>query len=221
MGIVLRNLSSNWVDIKENKMKTFAVVCVSMALFATASSSGCESPKVSHSSYTPTDAQALTHIPFIAEFSLTCKGVAPTGDVPIYANVNGNIVQVARSKDGSKYQVGWSTEMKHAKTGDYKISLYDEDGYGAVKRVLERGEDVETVKPMATIVVNYPGAYKGAYVSSELIASVLAILVFYFAYSAKSKLLAWFLQVPMSVKDIIKQKWILQLLSSIIKLHTM
>ena len=140
-------------------MKTFAVVCVSMALFATgrfikrmilskdhtysiklniyyfiseyltkiffvfliASSSGCESPKVSHSSYTPTDAQALTHIPFIAEFSLTCKGVAPTGDVPIYANVNGNIVQVARSKDGSKYQVGWSTEMKHAKTGDYKI----------------------------------------------------------------------------------------------------
>ena len=84
-------------------------------------SSGCESPKVSASSYTPSDAQALTHIPFIAEFTLTCKGVVPTGDVPIYANVNGDIVQVARSKDGSKYQVGWSTEMKHAKTGDYKI----------------------------------------------------------------------------------------------------
>lgn len=171
-------------------MKVFAVTCISMALFATVTSSGCESPKVSASSYTPSDAQALTHIPFIAEFTLTCKGVVPTGDVPIYANVNGDIVQVARSKDGSKYQVGWSTEMKHAKTGDYKISLYDEDGYGAVKRVLERGDDVDSVKPMATIVVNYPGAYKGAYVSSELIASVLAILVFYFAYSAKSKLLA-------------------------------
>merc|ERR1711963_507616 len=190
MGIVLRNLSSNLVDIKKYKMKTFAVACVSMALFATATSSGCESPKVSASSYTPSDAQALTHIPFIAEFSLTCKGVVPTADVAIYANIDGNIVQVARSKDGSKYQVGWSTEMKQAKTGDYKISLYDEDGYAAVKRVLERGEDIETVKPMATIVVNYPGAYKGAYVSSELIASVLAILVFYFAYSAKSKLLA-------------------------------
>ena len=35
-------------------------------------------------------------------------------------------------------------------------SLYDEDGYGAVKRVVERGEDVASVKPMATIVVNYP-----------------------------------------------------------------
>ena len=73
------------------------------------------------SSYTPVDAQALTHIPFIAEFSLTCKGVAPTGDVPIYANVEGAMIQVAKSKDGSKYQVGWSTEMKKAKTGDYEI----------------------------------------------------------------------------------------------------
>jgi len=171
-------------------MNTIAVICISFALFATAYSSACENPKVTASSYTPTDAQALTHIPFIAEFSLTCKGVAPTGDVPIYANVEGNMIQVARSKDGSKYQVGWSTEMKFAKTGDYEISLYDEDGYGAVKRVVERGEDVASVKPMATIVVNYPGAYKGAYVSSELIASVLAILVFYFAYSAKGKLLA-------------------------------
>lgn len=171
-------------------MNVLAVTCISFALFATATSSACESPKVAASSYTPSDAQALTHIPFIAEFSLTCKGVAPTGDVPIYANVRGNMVQVARSKDGAKYQVGWTTEMKHAKTGDYEISLYDEDGYAAIKRVVERGEDVATVKPMATVVVNYPGAYKGAYVSSELIASVLAILVFYFAYSAKSKLLA-------------------------------
>ena len=73
------------------------------------------------SSYTPTDAQALTHIPFIAEFSLTCKGVTPTGDVPIYAKVDGHIVQVARSKDGLKYQVGWTTDLKKAKTGDYEI----------------------------------------------------------------------------------------------------
>ena len=102
--------------------------------------------------------------------------------------------------------------------------MYDEDGYGAIKRVIERGDDVASVKPIATIVVNYPvgyklvlwkiffpicdclrytkvlniafsymsfqGAYKGAYVSSELIATVLAILVFYTAYAAKSKLLA-------------------------------
>ena len=91
------------------------------SLHLIAAASACESPKVTATSYTPVDAQALTHIPFIAEFSLTCKGVAPTGDVPIYANVEGAMIQVARSKDGSKYQVGWSTEMKKAKTGDYEI----------------------------------------------------------------------------------------------------
>ena len=81
----------------------------------------CENPKVLATSYTPTDAQALTHIPFIAEFSLTCKGAAPTGDVTIYAKVNDQMVQAAKSKDGSKYQVGWTTELKTAKTGDYEI----------------------------------------------------------------------------------------------------
>merc|ERR1712038_724102 len=173
-------------DIRKYNMNIFAITCISFAFVASAAASACESPKVTATSYTPVDAQALTHIPFIAEFSLTCKGVAPTGDVPIYANVEGAMIQVARSKDGSKYQVGWSTEMKKAKTGDYEISLYDEDGYAAIKRVVERGEDIATVKPIATVVVNYPGAYKG----SELVAAGIAILIFYFAYTAKGKLLA-------------------------------
>jgi len=171
-------------------MNIFAITCISFAFVASAAASACESPKVTATSYTPVDAQALTHIPFIAEFSLTCKGVAPTGDVPIYANVEGSMIQVARSKDGSKYQVGWSTEMKKAKTGDYEISLYDEDGYAAIKRVVERGEDIASVKPIATVVINYPGAYKGAYIGSELVAAGIAILIFYFAYTAKGKLLA-------------------------------
>ena len=37
-----------------------------------------------------------------------------------------------------------------------QFSLYDEDGYAAIKRVVERGEDIATVKPIATVVINYP-----------------------------------------------------------------
>ena len=37
-----------------------------------------------------------------------------------------------------------------------RFSLYDEDGYAAIKRVIERGEDIATVKPIATVVINYP-----------------------------------------------------------------
>lgn len=95
----------------------------------------------------------------------------------------------------------------------YFISLYDEDGYSAVRRLDENGEDVAKVKPLAKVTVFYPvrkrplasflagfcfnqgpvpfqGAYKGAFVSSELVASVIAAMVFYLAYSAKGKLLA-------------------------------
>jgi hypothetical protein len=53
-------------------------------------------------------------------------------------------------------QVSWTKELKEAKTGDHDVHLYDEEGYSAVKRVVERGEDPSTVKPLVTIVVNYP-----------------------------------------------------------------
>ena len=36
----------------------------------------------------------------------------------------------------------------------------------------------------------FQGAYKGAYIGSELVAAGIAILIFYFAYTAKGKLLA-------------------------------
>ena len=59
------------------------------------------------------------------------------------------------------------------------------------RRAAERGEDPSSAaKPLVTIVVEYPGAYKGALVNSELLAAALAALVFYLAYSSKAALLA-------------------------------
>ena len=57
-------------------------------------------------------------------------------------------------------QVSWTKEIKDAKTGDYEVHLYDDEGYSAVKRVLEKGEDVSSVKPLVTIVVNYPVSFE-------------------------------------------------------------
>ncbi len=52
--------------------------------------------------------------------------------------------------------MSWTKELKDAKSGDYEVNLYDDEGYSAIKRVVERGEDPATVKPLVTIVVNYP-----------------------------------------------------------------
>ena len=54
-------------------------------------------------SYTPYDAQVLTHIPFVAEFSLACSNGAT--DIGLYANINGALLPVVRSQDGTKYLV--------------------------------------------------------------------------------------------------------------------
>ena len=37
-----------------------------------------------------------------------------------------------------------------------QVNLYDDSGYSAMKRVLERGDDAASVKPLVTIVVNHP-----------------------------------------------------------------
>lgn len=159
-----------------------------MLFFLGSCADTCSSPKVSSTSYTPSDAQVLTHIAFVTEFSLSCSnGVS---GMNLYADVDGTLLPVMKSADGSKYLVSWTKELKHAKTGDHSINLYDDEGYASVKRILERGENPLNAKPIATVVVNYPGAYKGPWINSELLALTLSILVFYLAFSSKSALLA-------------------------------
>lgn len=168
-------------------MKFFTALLALTSLATLAAGETCTNPKVTATSYTNSDAQVLTHIAFIAEFSLACGNGAK--NVNLFADVKGALTPVIRSADGAKYQVSWVEEVKAAKTGDYSVSLYDDEGYAAVKRVMERGE-MANVKPLVTIVVNYPGAYKGSYINSELLAAIMGILVFYLAYSSKAKLLA-------------------------------
>ena len=108
----------------------------------------------------------------------------------MYASVKGALVPVQQTSDGKKYQIAWTEELKNAKAGDYEINFYDDTGYSALKRILERGEDAIGVKPLVTIVVNFPGAYSGPWINSEHTAAILSAVVFYLAYSSKAKLLA-------------------------------
>merc|ERR1719342_1427969 len=157
-----------------------------MPLMLGAARSTCTEPKVTASSYTPSDSQVLSAIPFIAEFSLACaNGETPT----LFADINGALVPVIQSLEGDKYQVSWITDVKKVTTGDHSVDLYDSDGYTALKRSRDRGE-ASSVSPLVTIVVNYPGSYGGPWLNSEHLAAGLAALVFYMAFSSRSALLA-------------------------------
>lgn len=99
-------------------------------------------------------------------------------------------ISAVRINDENKYQVSWIDDPKKASSGEYSVTLYDDEGYAALRKAIRSGEDTSSVKPLVTIVVNFPGAYQGPWVNSEFMAAVLSVLVWYLAFSAKSKLLA-------------------------------
>ncbi|KAK6638960.1 hypothetical protein RUM43_007230 [Polyplax serrata] len=148
----------------------------------------CTKPEVSATSYTTQDATVLTSLAFITEFTLKCgNGVK---GLPLHAEVDGKTLPAVRLNDENRYQVSWLDDAAKASSGDYRIALYDDEGYVALRKAMRNGEDTSSVKPLVTIIVNFPGAYKGPWVNSEFIAAILAISVWYMAFSAKSKLLA-------------------------------
>ena len=86
--------------------------------------------------------------------------------------------------------MSWTEELRKARSGDFIINLFDEEGYGALRKAMRSGEDLSGVRPLSSVVLNHPGAYQGPWVNSEFMAAALAIIVWYVAFSAKSKLLS-------------------------------
>merc|ERR1712137_1189884 len=177
---------------KTNLSAMNQIALLSVFLLGLVNGDTCQNPKVTvATAYTPTDAQVLSHIPFVGDFSLACSN-GPS-KVKLHADVKGTYLPVIRvgEPDSNRYQISWTEEVKKAAARSVVVDLYDDEGYSAVKRALDKGEDPKTtVKPLTSVTIDYPGAYKGPWFNSELIASVAASLVFYFAYSSKASLLA-------------------------------
>lgn len=86
--------------------------------------------------------------------------------------------------------MSWNEEIKKARSGDYVIRLFDDEGYGAVRKAQRSDGDVNAVKSLAKIVVRHPGAYSGPWVNSELMATVLAFTTAYIAIATRNKILS-------------------------------
>ncbi|CAL7950148.1 unnamed protein product [Xylocopa violacea] len=148
----------------------------------------CQKPEVVASAYVTEDATILTNVAFTTQFILKCSNGVK--GITLYAEVDGKSLPAARLSSDNKYQVSWTEDVKKARSGDYNIKLYDEERYAAIRKALRTGEDPNSVKPLAVVVLNNPGVYLGPWVNSELLAVLLAALVSYSAFSSKFKLLA-------------------------------
>ncbi|XP_030624868.1 translocon-associated protein subunit delta [Chanos chanos] len=148
----------------------------------------CTDPVISPSSYTTTDALISSETVFIVELSLACANGAQS--VALYADVNGKQFPVTRGQDVGKYQVSWSMPHKQASSGTYQVKFFDEESYSALRKAQRNSEDVNSIKPLFVVNVDHRGAWNGPWVSSEVLAALIGIVVYYLAFSTKSAIQA-------------------------------
>ncbi|CAM4680598.1 unnamed protein product [Leuciscus chuanchicus] len=148
----------------------------------------CTDPVISPSSYTTTDALISSETVFIVELSLACANGAQS--VALYADVNGKQFPVTRGQDVGKYQVSWSVPHKQASSGTYQVKFFDEESYSTLRKAQRNNEDVDAIKPLFSVNVDHRGAWSGPWVSTEVLAALIGIMVYYLAYSTKSAIQA-------------------------------
>ncbi|XP_030624467.1 translocon-associated protein subunit delta-like [Chanos chanos] len=164
-------------------------IALVLALFACiCKGESCTDPVISPSSYTTTDAVIASETVFIVELSLACANGAQS--VTLYADVNGRQFPVTRGQDVGKYQVSWSLPHKQASSGTYQVKFFDEESYSALRKAQRNNENVETIKPLFVVNVDHRGAWSGPWVSTEVLAALIGILVYYLAFNAKSTIQA-------------------------------
>ncbi|XP_050313869.1 translocon-associated protein subunit delta [Anthonomus grandis grandis] len=158
-----------------------------LVVFLSGLSLACTNPQVTSKSFTTQDATIVTHIAYIADFQVKCS----SGDVSnLYAELeDGSIVPVAQVAPDT-YQVSWSEENKLARRGEHLIRIFDEEGFGAVRKALRANEPSSSVKESFTVSVNHYGAYNGPWLRSEFVAVLVSLVVTYVAITNKSKIVS-------------------------------
>uniref|UniRef100_A0A4W4HPB5 Translocon-associated protein subunit delta n=2 Tax=Electrophorus TaxID=8004 RepID=A0A4W4HPB5_ELEEL len=148
----------------------------------------CLDPVIRPSTYTTNDAVISSESVFIVELSLSCANGVQS--VALYADVNGRQFPVTRGQDVGKYQVSWSLPHKQASSGTYQVKFFDEESYSALRKAQRNNEDIDTIKPLFSVNVDHRGAWSGPWVSTEVLAAAIGILVYYFAFSTKTTIQA-------------------------------
>ncbi|XP_043829996.1 translocon-associated protein subunit delta [Dromiciops gliroides] len=148
----------------------------------------CTDPVITPSYYTTSDAVISTETVFIVEISLMCKNGAQ--NVALYADVNGKQFPVTRGQDIGRYQVSWSLEHRSAHSGTYEVKFFDEESYSLLRKAQRSNEDVSAIRPLFTVSVDHRGAWNGPWVSTEVLAAMIGMVIYYMAFSAKSNIQA-------------------------------
>ncbi|CAG5036797.1 unnamed protein product [Parnassius apollo] len=165
----------------------FLIPILAITLFSGAKAQSCQNPQVEATSFTSLDATIVTQIAYITEFTLKCDNPLPE-NYALYAEVEGKPLSAARIGE-NRYQVSWTEEPSTARSGVHEVRILDEEGWASLRRA-RRSDPNANVAPLLAIQLQHPGSYSGPWVNSEVLATVLSILIAYIALVQKSKILA-------------------------------
>jgi len=73
-------------------------------------------------------------------------------------------------------------------SGRYTVRFFDEELYSDLRKAQRSGEETSAVKSLFDVEVRHQGASHGPWIQTEHLATGLAVLVWYYAYSTRSKL---------------------------------
>ncbi|XP_033273566.1 translocon-associated protein subunit delta isoform X1 [Orcinus orca] len=163
------------------------------------SAEACVEPQITPSYYTTSDAVISTETVFIVEISLTCKNRVQ--NMALYADVSGKQFPVTRGQDVGRYQVSWSLDHKSAHAGTYEVRFFDEESYSLLRKhhpltpappsqAQRNNEDISIIPPLFTVSVDHRGTWNGPWVSTEVLAAAIGLVIYYLAFSAKSHIQA-------------------------------
>jgi len=170
-----------------HSLKNLIIISAAFLLVAFVQGEKCVNPSIQSDYYTATDATIVSRVAALSVFTVNCKNNI---DIPnLYVDINGKIVPAIKSVDvRNKFQISWTEEPKKLASGTHTIKVYDEEGYAAVRKAQRSEEDISTVPHLLVVEIYHSGTYNGPWFQSEFIAAIASILIWYWAYTAKSKL---------------------------------
>lgn len=132
------------------------------------------------------DLVIANQVGYITVFTLNCPNQINT--IPLFAEVNGQISPVFRTKDTDEYQFSFTEDKK--KSGNREVRLFDEEQFSSYRKAQRAGE-TPSVKPLANIQINFSRGFGSNFlINSEFVVLSLSLFVAYIAFQNRLKLVS-------------------------------
>nr|CAB3266614.1 translocon-associated protein subunit delta-like [Phallusia mammillata] len=167
------------------RLINFAFIFV---LFGGATANTCVQPTPSFSHYTSNNEKLSQSSAVVVEFTLKCKN--KVDDLLLFADVEGTQIPVTKSPEGNNFQVSWTSSSLVQARKMYKVRFFDEEGYSNLRKAIRSSQDINSVKELFQVEFKHPGLSSKLWIRSELLALIVATIVFYVVCKERSEVIA-------------------------------